>query len=132
MVNLIVGVPIWRCPSIFMNVAMWEHCTFDNEFLGVTKFTSLTPLTLLISCKLSFPIAGLKMSSFPTLALKSPNKIFMWYSRNYQIYVPIPHRSCLSHHQFHPLLGHEHFFSLLKSRVTQNFITIKTSWNTND
>jgi hypothetical protein len=30
MVNLIVGVPIWRCPSIFMNVAMLEHCTFDE------------------------------------------------------------------------------------------------------
>jgi hypothetical protein len=28
MVNLIVGVPIWRCPSIFMNVAMREHCIF--------------------------------------------------------------------------------------------------------
>jgi hypothetical protein len=24
------------------------------------------------------------------------------------------------------------FFSLLKSWITQNFITIKTSWNTND
>jgi hypothetical protein len=32
-----------------------------------------TPLSLLISCKLSFSIVGLKMSSLPTLALKSPN-----------------------------------------------------------
>jgi hypothetical protein len=27
---------------------------------------------------------------------------------------------------------HDVIFSLLKSWVTQNFITIKTSWNTND
>jgi hypothetical protein len=27
----------------------------------VAKFTTLTPLSLLISCKLSFPIVGLKM-----------------------------------------------------------------------
>jgi hypothetical protein len=31
MVILIVDVPIWRGQSIFMNVAMWEHRTFDNE-----------------------------------------------------------------------------------------------------
>jgi hypothetical protein len=30
-VNLIVGFPIWRCPSTFMDVAMWEHHTFDSE-----------------------------------------------------------------------------------------------------
>jgi hypothetical protein len=70
MVNLIVGVPIWRCPNIFMNVAMREHCTFDNEIFA--KFTTRAPLSLLISCKLSFPTVGLKMSSLPTLALKSP------------------------------------------------------------
>jgi hypothetical protein len=73
MVNLIVGFPIWRCPSIFMDVAMWENRTFDFGFLDVAKLTNLTPLSLLISCKLSFSIIGLKMSSLPTLALKSPN-----------------------------------------------------------
>jgi hypothetical protein len=31
----------------------------------VTKFTNLTPLSLLISCKLSFPIASFKISSLP-------------------------------------------------------------------
>jgi hypothetical protein len=34
-------------------------------------FTALTPISLLISCKLSFPVVGLKMSFLPTLALKS-------------------------------------------------------------
>jgi hypothetical protein len=45
------------------------------RFLDVAKFTTLTPLTLQISCKLSFPIVGLKTSSLPTSALKSRNKI---------------------------------------------------------
>jgi hypothetical protein len=31
MVNLIVSFPIWRRPSIFMDVAMWEHHTFDSD-----------------------------------------------------------------------------------------------------
>jgi hypothetical protein len=51
-------------------------------FLDVAKFTTLTPLSLLISCKLSFPTVGLKMSSLPTLALRFPNKIFIWYLGN--------------------------------------------------
>jgi hypothetical protein len=63
MVSLTVGVPIWRRPSIFMNVAMWKNCTFDNDILDVAKFTTLSPLSLLISCKLPFQIVGLKMSS---------------------------------------------------------------------
>jgi hypothetical protein len=66
---------------IFMNAAMWEHCNLTMS-LDVAKFTTLTPLSLLISCKLSFPIVGLKMSSLPTLAFKSPNKIFVWYLGN--------------------------------------------------
>jgi hypothetical protein len=82
MVNLIVGFPIWRRPSIFMDVAMWEHRTFDSEVFRCGKVYYLTPLSLLISCKLSFPIVGLKMSSLPTFALKSPNRIFVWYLGN--------------------------------------------------
>jgi hypothetical protein len=33
-------------------------------------------------CELSFPIVGLKISSLPTFALKSPNKSFMLYLEN--------------------------------------------------
>jgi hypothetical protein len=36
-VNLIVGVLIRRHPSIFMNVAMWEHCSFDCEIFRCGK-----------------------------------------------------------------------------------------------
>jgi hypothetical protein len=52
------------------------------RFLDVGKFTTLTPLSLLISCKLSFPVVGLKISPQPTLALKSPNRILIWYFGN--------------------------------------------------
>jgi hypothetical protein len=44
----------------------------------VAKFTTLTLLLLLISCKRSFPIVGLKMLSLLTLALISHKKIFVW------------------------------------------------------
>jgi hypothetical protein len=47
-----LGFPIWRCPIIFMDVAMREHRTFDSVVLGVAKFTNLIPLLLLISYKL--------------------------------------------------------------------------------
>jgi hypothetical protein len=60
MVNLIVGFPIWRRASTFMNLVMLEHCSFDSEFLDVAKFTTITPLSLLILCKLSFPVVSLK------------------------------------------------------------------------
>jgi hypothetical protein len=36
------------------------------RFLDVAKFTNLAPLSLLISCKLSFLIVSLEMSSLPT------------------------------------------------------------------
>jgi hypothetical protein len=74
MVNLVVRSPIRRCPSNIMNVTMWEHL-LTVRFLDVAKLTSLTPLSLLVVCRLSFPIVGLKMSSLPTLALKSTNTV---------------------------------------------------------
>jgi hypothetical protein len=44
----------------------------------VAKFTNLTPLSLLILGKLSFPIVGLKISSLPILELKS-NRILIYF-----------------------------------------------------
>jgi hypothetical protein len=48
-------------------------------FFDVAKFTTLTPFSLLILCKLLFPTVGLKISYLPKLALKYPSKIFIWY-----------------------------------------------------
>jgi hypothetical protein len=55
---------------------------YSWQFFDVAKFTILTPLSLQISCKLLFPIVGLKIYSLHTFTLKFPNRIFMWYFRN--------------------------------------------------
>jgi hypothetical protein len=57
------------------------------KFLDVVKFTTLTSLSLLILCKLSIPVVGLKLSSLPTLALKSHNKIFVMVFRAFIEYM---------------------------------------------
>jgi hypothetical protein len=98
MVKLFVGFPIWRRPSICVKVAMCGYGNFDCEIFRCGKVTTLTPLQFLISCKILFPIAGSKIYYISTLALKHPNKIVLR---------SVPHRSCLSHHTFYPLLGHE-------------------------
>jgi hypothetical protein len=76
--------------------------------MDVANSTTLTPLSLLISSKLSFSIVGLKMSFLPTLALKSPKKISYGASGIYRIDVLVPRRRCPSYHQFYHLFEHEH------------------------
>jgi hypothetical protein len=49
MVNLIVGIPIRKRPSIFMDAAMWEHRTFDSEvFRCGALYCSLSLIILTI------------------------------------------------------------------------------------
>jgi hypothetical protein len=45
----------------------------------VANFTNPTPISLLISCKLSFLIFGLEICYLPTLASESPKRIFICY-----------------------------------------------------
>jgi len=45
----------------------------------VAKLITLNQQLLYISFKLLFPIVGVKISFLFVLALKSPNKTFMWY-----------------------------------------------------
>jgi hypothetical protein len=81
---------------MFMDVAMWAHSTFECEILYVAKFTALTLSSLLISCKVSFPIVDLKMSSSLALALKSnqnyhdtstqENSLDTHFSSSYKLY----------------------------------------------
>jgi hypothetical protein len=56
-------------------------------FLDVAKFSTLTPLSLLTSCKLSFPIVGLKMSSLPTLAFLISQQNFHMVFREFIKYM---------------------------------------------
>ena len=53
------------------------------------KSATLTPFILLISCKLSLPNVNLKISFVHNLALKFPNRIYMWviwYLIDYLLY----------------------------------------------
>ena len=47
----------------------------------MAKFIILSALSLPPSCRLSFPIVGLKIFSLLTFALKSPHRIFIWNLR---------------------------------------------------
>jgi hypothetical protein len=78
-INLIVSLSIRGGPGVLLNVSVREHPDLTNKFLDVAKFTIPTPLSLLACCKLLFRIVGLKIFSLPTSALKSPNKIYIWY-----------------------------------------------------
>jgi hypothetical protein len=53
-----------------------------TKILDVAKFTTLSPLSLLILCELSFPIVSLKISYLLASALKPHNKILMLYVGN--------------------------------------------------
>jgi hypothetical protein len=75
MANLIVGFPIWRLPSQFLNVAVSEHCTLNSKTFICGKLYYSIIITNFV--KLPFPIVGLKMPFLVTLALKSPNKMFI-------------------------------------------------------
>jgi hypothetical protein len=77
---------IRRCPSKFMYVWIWENFTLHNYKLNVAHFSSVTPLSLLFSRKISFQIVGLKILSLPTSALIKSTRILMWYSDSWTFY----------------------------------------------
>jgi hypothetical protein len=52
------------------------------RFLNVAKFTTLTPLSLLIASGLSFPIVGLKNTFSTYFYMKTPNIIIVLYLGN--------------------------------------------------
>jgi hypothetical protein len=95
-------------PSGDVQIYGWRSLYGNTvRFLDAVKFTTQTSLSLLILCKLSFSVAGFKMSSWPTLALKTSNRILYGIYRIYQKYFPVPCRSSPSLPKFYPLLGHE-------------------------
>ena len=77
------SICLWVFPSGVVQVYLWVfRCGnvvfLKTRFFDVAKFTILTLLSLLSCCRLSFPIASLKIFSLSTFALKSPNLIFIW------------------------------------------------------
>jgi hypothetical protein len=77
-----------------------------TTYFVVAKFTTLTPLSLLSSCKLSFPIVGLKVSSLPNFAVKFPNRIFMWYWGKWSNTCSNSYTICPLGHHFYRQLAH--------------------------
>jgi hypothetical protein len=71
--NINVSLPNRRGPGIFMKVSVRDHHDLNNYF-DVTYLT-ITPLSLLSSCSLPFPIVGLEIFSLPNFLFKSPNRI---------------------------------------------------------
>jgi hypothetical protein len=65
--------------SEYMDVAMWEHRTFDSEIFRCGK---IYYSNCIIITNFMYNFIGLKMSSLLALALKSPNNIFIWYLGN--------------------------------------------------
>jgi hypothetical protein len=74
LICLFVRLSLRRGPTVYMNVWCGNIVLLTTKFSDVAKLTTLTPLSLLISCKPSFTIVGLKLSSLSTFALKPSNK----------------------------------------------------------
>jgi hypothetical protein len=82
MVNLVARLSIKICRSEFMNAAMWERRTFDNEIFGRGKvfYSNSTVITNLVQTLI--PNCWFK-NVFPTYSgIESPNIIFIWYLEN--------------------------------------------------
>jgi hypothetical protein len=81
-INLIVSLPIRRSPSVFLDVPCESIVLWTVTCFCIAKFTALTPLSLPFSHKLLFQFDALKVSSLSNFALKSHNRVFMWYIGN--------------------------------------------------
>jgi hypothetical protein len=69
LINSVVSLPIRRGPGIFLHVSVMEHPALKNQTFDMTKFTAVTPLSLLCSWELSFPFVGFKIS-FSKIGIK--------------------------------------------------------------
>jgi len=76
-IDLIVTLPIRIDLGVFRMFRCGNILLLNTRHFYMVEFTTLTPLSLLSSCKLSFPVVGFNIYSFPSFALKSTNR--MWY-----------------------------------------------------
>jgi len=106
LINKIMHFLITTRPNVFMDAVMWKHFNVDSYTVYVVKFTTLTPLSLLIPWKLSFPIVCLKIFSVPTFALISHTKIACAASGIDHIHALFPHKSYNLCHRFWSQVTH--------------------------
>jgi len=68
-----------------------------TRFFWVAKFYTVTSFLVLLSCKLSLPIIFSKISSVPSFAFRSFDRLFLWD----EVPALIHHRNCpLSYHSY--------------------------------
>ena len=95
---LLHGQPDWVFPSreVQVNLWMFQHGNFivvTARFFDVAKFTTLTPLSLLLSRKFSFPALGWKNFLVPPFCIKMSQQNFQKVNRKKKL-VLIPHTTC--------------------------------------
>jgi hypothetical protein len=69
--------------QVYLQMMQCGNIVLMTDFLMWLSLNTLTPLSLLISCKLSFPTVCLKIPSLCTFILKPPNKISIRYFCNW-------------------------------------------------
>jgi hypothetical protein len=99
LVNLILCPPIRRYWTKFMNAVMWKH--WNVRLLDQATFITATQLPFKISCNL-IPTCSFENVFFTYFVNEISEQNFHAIFREF-IYVTIPRRSCLSHHQIYPL-----------------------------
>jgi hypothetical protein len=77
-----LSIPIRRCPRKCRDILTWQDRTIDCEILGMVMFTGLTPLSLLISCKLYLPKCPFENVFLAYFGTEIFHKVFIWYLRN--------------------------------------------------
>jgi hypothetical protein len=88
----------------FIHFQLWSTAWmalswFNREQTSIWKFTTLNSYHYKFHGNSHSRLFVWK-SSFHTLALKYPNKIFMWLFEIEPIHAPVPHKSCPLYHRF--------------------------------
>lgn len=76
-INLILSLLIGRFACVLWMFLCRSIMFVTTELFDVAEFPPLTPLSLLCSCTLSFPIVSLETSSLPRFVLKSLKNFHM-------------------------------------------------------
>ena len=74
----IVSIAIRRGTVVLICVFQWGHIVLFTVRLFVCgQANTVTPLSVLFSCRFSFSVVDVKILSVPNFALKSPNKLLL-------------------------------------------------------
>jgi len=128
---LLHGQPDWVFPSreVQVNLWMFQHGNFivvTARFFDVAKFTTLTPLSLLLSRKFSFPALGWKNFLVPPFCIKMSQQNFQKVNRKKKTGSYSSYNLSWSYHRF-PQLGMFIRNSGITPVTSQHYIWYPTS-----